>query len=112
VTSFDEEFRDAERDVNLWAGLVRIEVQSGTADDGENNFRGFVTVTARDEGGGTMKGQLSSDDLRAMAMQFLESAEAAEQDALVFKVLVNEVDIPASTAAYVVRAMRKERGHE
>lgn len=72
-----------------WAGLVNIEVVSGTAQDGPEDFRGFVTVRAIAEDGSIMAGQLDPDELRAMALSFLSAAEAADQDALVFRVLTD-----------------------
>ena len=94
-----------------WEGLVRVEVTSGTADDGDGQYRGFVTVRALAEDGSIMAGQLDPAEVRQMAMQFLECAEAAEQDALVFKVMTKEVGVPAEAVAGLVMAMRKERGH-
>ncbi len=93
-----------------WAGLVNVEVVSGTAQDGPEDFRGFVTVRAVAEDGSIMAGQLDPDELRAMALTFLSAAEAAEQDAMVFRVLVASVGAPAEVAARVVMDMRKERG--
>jgi glycine cleavage system aminomethyltransferase T len=93
-----------------WAGLVNVETVSGTADDGEGQFRGFVTVRAVAEDGSFMSGQLSPDEVRQMALNFLSVAEAADQDALVFRVMVNRVKVPVETVAQVVMDMRKERG--
>lgn len=93
-----------------WAGLTRVEVTSGTADDGDNNYRGFVTVRALAEDGSFMAGQLGPDEVRQMAMQFLEAAEAAEQDAVVFRVLTDKVGVPVNIVAQVVMDMRKARG--
>lgn len=92
-----------------WAGLVNIEVVSGTAQDGPEDFRGFVTVRAIAEDGSIMAGQLDPDELRAMALSFLSAAEAADQDALVFRVLTKR-GIAADVAAIMVRDMRGERG--
>jgi hypothetical protein len=94
-----------------WEGLTRVEVTSGTADDGDNHFRGFVTVRALAEDGSFMVGQLDPADVRQMAMQFLECAEAAEQDALVFLILTEKVGVPVNIVAQVVMDMRKARGH-
>jgi hypothetical protein len=68
-------------------------------------------VRALAEDGSFMTGQLDPADVREMAMQFLESAEAAEQDALVFLVLTEKVGVPANIVAQVVMDMRKARGH-
>lgn len=103
-----------QKDHKDWAGLTNVEVTSGTADDveeGKHTYRGFVTVRAVAEDGSIMAGQLDPAEVRQMAMQFLECAEAAEQDALVFKVMTREVGVPAEAVAGLVMAMRKERGH-
>lgn len=92
-----------------WAGLVNVECVSGTAQDGPDEFRGFVTVRAQAEDGSWMAGQLTPTEIRQMAMQFLEAAEAAEQDAMVFRVLVRNVGAPTEVAAQVVMDMRRER---
>jgi hypothetical protein len=93
-----------------WAPLVKVEVVSGTAQDGPEDFRGFVTVRAIAEDGSIMAGQLDPDEVRAMALNFLSVAEAADQDALVFRVMVKNVGASAEVAARVVQDMRKERG--
>jgi hypothetical protein len=95
-----------------WAPLVEVEVVSGTAQDGPGNFRGFVTVRALAEDGSHMAGQLSPAELRQMAMQFLEVAEAAEQDAIVMSMLVQDVELDREDAARFIMAMRGRRGHE
>ena len=42
-----------------WAGLVHVEVVSGTAEDGDGpGFHGFVTVRVLAEDGSHMAGQL------------------------------------------------------
>jgi hypothetical protein len=96
----------------LWAGLTHIEVTSGTAQDGPieaPTYRGFVTVRAIAENGSFMSGQLSPVEVRQMAFKFLAVAEAAEQDALVFRVMTTKVGAPSSAVAQLVREMREER---
>lgn len=92
-----------------WAELVNVEVISGTAQDGPTQYRGFVTIRAVDTAGSIMMGQLDPKTLRDMAMQFLEVAEAAEQDAIVFTMLTRDFDLSSDTAAMFVHKMRDER---
>lgn len=94
-------------------GLTGIEVISGTAQDSPTEFRGFVTVRATAEDGSFLTGQLDPDELRVMAMHFLQAAEAAESDAVVMTLLVKEVELQTQAAAHVVmrmRDLRAERG--
>lgn len=91
-----------------WADLIGIEVISGTAEDEPTKFRGFVTVRAEAKDGSFLSGQLDPDDLRAMALNFLQVAEAAEQDAIVMEKLV-EMEIPPEIAARFVMDMREKR---
>ncbi len=93
-----------------WAGLVNIETVSGTAQDGPEDFRGFVTVRAVAEDGSIMAGQLEPDEVRQMALSFLSVAEAADQDALIFRVMTKNIGAPAEVVAGLVMDMRKERG--
>lgn len=92
-----------------WAGLVGIDVVSGTAQDGPTEYRGFVTIRAEAEDGSFMSGQLSPGEVRAMALQFLEAAEAADQDAIVFKLMTREMDVPVEVVGAFVMSMRRER---
>ena len=92
-----------------WADLDRIEVISGTAEDPDGSFRGFVTIRARASDGSFMAGQLDPDELRSLALNFLEVAEAADQDAMVFRVMTRNVGVPPSVAAHLVRDMRTAR---
>ena len=93
-----------------WAGLTNVEVVSGTAQDSETVFRGFVTVRAIADDGSMMSGQLDPKTLRDMALNFLAVAEAAEQDAIVMTMLTRDVDLDLDAAARFVHMMRDERG--
>lgn len=95
--------------MRTWAGLTGIDVESGTAMDSPTDFRGFVTVRATAEDGSWMAGQLSPAEVRAMALQFLEVAEAADQDGIVLSILAREVGLAPEDAAEFVMLMRKER---
>jgi hypothetical protein len=77
--------------------------------DSRTSFRGFVTVRATAEDGSWMAGQLSPVEVRAMALQFLEAAEAADQDGIVFTMLTRDVGFAPEDAAGFVMLMRKER---
>ncbi len=92
-----------------WAELVHVEVVSGTAQDAPDKYRGFVTVRALDKDGSVMMGQLDPKTLRDMALQFLEVAEAAEQDAIVFTMLTRDFGLEVGKAGHFVSLMRKER---
>ena len=93
-----------------WAPLTDVETISGTAQDPDGSFRGFVTVRALAEDGSHMAGQLDPGTLREMALHFLETAEAAEQDAIVFTMMTRDMDLDAAVAARFVANMRAERG--
>lgn len=92
-----------------WAGLVNVEVVTGTAEDGPGSYRGFVTVRAVAADGSHMAGQLDPGELRSMALQFLEAAEAAESDAIVMTLLTRDVNLDRDAAAHFVLRMRGER---
>lgn len=89
--------------------LKGIWVVSGTAMDGPGQFRGFITVQAEAEDGTVLQGQLDIEETRAMALNFLEVAEAAEQDAIVFTMLTRDVGLDPDQAAGFVQKMRDER---
>lgn len=90
-------------------GLKGVSCFSGTAQDGPAEFRGFVTIHAEAEDGDVLVGQLSPAEVRTLALQYLSVAEAAEQDAIVFTVLVRDVGVLPETVAGIVRSMRDER---
>lgn len=92
--------------------LAAISSISGTAQDGPEDFRGFVTVRAEDAAGGVLLGQITPAEARRLGLRFLATAEAAEQDAIVFTILVRDVELPAEVAATVVGKMRDERPDE
>ncbi len=83
---------------------------SGTAQDGPEEFRGFVTIRAEAADGDVLVGQLPPESVRRMALDFLGAAEAADQDAIVFRIMVGTVGVDAPTAARLVAQMREERG--
>jgi hypothetical protein len=98
-----------------WAGLVNVEVTSGTAQGGPieaPTFRGFVTIRAIAEDGSFMTGQLDPAELRVMAMRFLSVAEAADQDAMLLGVLSTVYGMDTAIAAQVILALRAKRPPE
>jgi hypothetical protein len=93
--------------------LVSIHVQSGLREcderePGEEGFRGFCTVFAAASDGSRMVGQLDPAEVRKMALNFIESAEAAVQDAVVMNLMVSKMDAPVEVAAGFVTEMRNE----
>ena len=89
--------------------LTGIDMESGTAMDDPEHYRGFLIVRATAEDGSVLVGQLNPDEVRAMALQWLEAAEAAEQDRIVMTMLTRDIGIDPPTAARFVSAMRDER---
>lgn len=89
-------------------GLVRVEVTSGvSAFTGEP----FCQILAHGDAGTILRGELSPDELRRMAMDWLQSAEAADQDAAVYAVAADLLDDDAGKlfAAAVVAELREMR---
>jgi hypothetical protein len=84
--------------------LERIEVRNGVNEDGE----GFVSIICRTTGGALIPGQLSPDELRQMALQWLSVAEAAEQDAAVLR-LIRKLELPDAIAGLIVKELRDSR---
>jgi hypothetical protein len=86
-------------------------VSSGDVEDifissGVNEkLEGFCTVSINN---GDMLGQLSPAEVRALALQWLGAAEAAESDSLVFRV-AEEHGLEREVAAVLVMEMRKLR---
>ena len=85
-------------------GLTNIYMTSGVNGDGE----AFVTVAAHGDAGIVLLGQLSPSEVRAHALALLETAEAADQDAAVFRVL-RDLDLPDQLAGLVITELRKNR---
>ena len=92
-----------------WAGLSGVEVVSGTAQDGPEEFRGFLTVRAIAEDGSFMTGQMSPAEVRKMALNLLAAAEGAVGDAIVMTMLVRDIGLEPAVAASFVMQMREER---
>jgi hypothetical protein len=89
--------------------LADIYMTSGLTTDEDGNYQGFVTISAQDTAGNIFTGQADPDEIRSMALKWLESAEAADQDRIVMTMLTRDLDIPAQHAAGFIRQMREER---
>jgi len=84
--------------------LSNIYMTSGVNEKGE----GFVTVAAHGDKGTILTGQLSPAEVRAHALAMLESAEGADQDAAVLRV-VRKLDLPEQLAGAVITELRESR---
>lgn len=89
--------------------LKGVWVIAGTAMDAPGQFCGFITVQAEGDDGTVLEGQLSIDETRVMALNFLSVAEAARQDSLIFRLLTRDAGFDPDQAAAFVRKMRDER---
>jgi hypothetical protein len=89
--------------------LADIYMTSGLATDEDGRYEGFLTISCQDQGGNIFTGQASPNEVRKMALKWLEAAEAADQDCIVMTMLTRDLDIPAQHAAGFVRQMREER---
>lgn len=58
---------------------------------------------------GGLRGQLTPDETRTLALHLLESAEAAEQDHVVWRLLTEKIGIAPDQAPYVIGDLRKYR---
>lgn len=84
--------------------LRSVDLTGGVNEHGN----GFVTVAASSKDGTILIGQLSPDEVRKMALQWLESAEAADQDAAVLRV-TRKLNLDDGLAALVIRELRESR---
>lgn len=89
------------------ADLTNIYIVSGVNSKGES----FCTVSAHGDDGSILVGQMSTDEIRQHALKYLEVAEGADQDAIVFKVAhkLLEKDAANQFAAFVVTELRNMR---
>lgn len=87
--------------------LVSIDVRSGVNERGE----GFLTVVATAGNGRMILGQLDPATVRRMAMDWLESAEAAEQDAAVLR-CIRRLELPDELAGAIVTELRNSRSDD
>lgn len=85
--------------------LRSIEVVTGVNESGQ----GFITVTATDQKRNMMLGQLDPATVRDMAMNFLAAAEAAETDAIVYRLLRDRAGLDMETIGAFITDMRNAR---
>jgi hypothetical protein len=84
--------------------LEGIEVRSGVNDAGN----GFCTIVVTAGQGRMLLGQLDPAEVRQMALAWLETAEAAEQDAAVLRV-IRKLELPDELAGAVIKELRDSR---
>lgn len=84
--------------------LKSIDVRSGVNEAGT----GFLTVVATAGDGRMLLGQLDPATVRRMAMDWLEAAEAAEQDAAVLR-CIRKLELPDELAGRIVVELRDSR---
>lgn len=84
--------------------LSRIDLSSALSADGTPFLE--IEVVGEDC---VLYGQMLPEQVRAMALDWLTAAEASEQDALVFAVLVEEVEVDPVDAAGTINLMRRAR---
>lgn len=80
---------------------LNIGIESGV----NEKLEPFCTVRLNDRAAG----QLAPHEVRAMAMQWLEAAAAAELDALVVQELRESVGLDLNTAGHFVVGLRNRR---
>lgn len=86
--------------------LRMIDLTPGVNEAGE----GFVTVAASSPSGTILIGQLPPDEVRTMALHWLEVAEAADQDAAVLRTIRKlELPEPEKLASMIITELRKSR---
>ena len=84
--------------------LTELHVSSGVNEEGVP----FVHIFAR-SGKEIFMGQQTPQEIRGIAMQWIEAAEAAMQDAIVFKMLRDDLEMPLSTIGGFIQRMREMR---
>jgi hypothetical protein len=85
--------------------LANVYVTSGVNEAGEP----FLTVAAHSRTGGViLVGRLDPAEVRATALAWLSSAEAAEQDAAVLRT-VRHLELPDGFASAIIGELRASR---
>lgn len=80
-----------------------VEVRSGVNEQGEGFCHIIISID-----GGLHIGQLTPALMRSMAMDWLQAAEAAEQDAAVFR-CIRKLKLPDEMAGAVIAELRDTR---
>jgi len=86
--------------------LTVIELESGV----NEQLEGFCSVRAIAEDGTVMYGQLDPATCRQQAQAFMEVAEGAVTDAMLVKLLTEDVGLDEATAGQVLVTLRGMRG--
>lgn len=87
--------------------LEHVHVESGvSAFDG----KGFCRIEARATNGDVMIGQLNPAEIRRMALDWIEAADAAEFDAILLDFLLNKLSLDNESAGNVLLHIRNQRG--
>jgi hypothetical protein len=85
--------------------LVSIDVRSGVNERGE----GFCTLVATGGDGRMLLGQMPPDLIRKIALDYLGAAEAAETDAIIYRLLSDRFDLPHHVVGAFLVEMREAR---
>jgi hypothetical protein len=85
--------------------ITAIDVHSGVNEKGE----AFVTIVITTEDKKFLMGQVNPKELREIALQFLEAAEAAETDSIVYRLLRDKFGLDIEVVAGFVADMRDLR---
>lgn len=70
---------------------------------------GYVRVTIHAGDGSTFVGRMTPDECRVNALTWMQAAEAADHDALVWVALTQDVGLPERTAAGFIFDLRARR---
>lgn len=84
--------------------LREIFMTSGVNEEGE----GFVTIAAHGADGTILVGQMPPAEIRKHALGYLETAEAADQDAAVLRI-IRKLELPDQMAGLVITELRESR---
>ena len=85
--------------------LVSIDVRSGVNERGE----AFCTIVAAGGDGRMLLGQMPPALIRKIALDYLGAAEAAETDAIVYRLLRDKFGLELPVIGAFVAEMREER---
>ncbi|MEU4386614.1 hypothetical protein [Promicromonospora sp. NPDC023805] len=88
------------------AGLVGIDVSSGVS---LRDGAGFCRVDATLDDGTRVQGDLPPDEVRQMALGWLQAAEAAEHDAAVYAELTENHGFSLEAAGFFLIGLRDRR---
>lgn len=86
-----------------------IDIQSSVNMKGKPFCMVTLFATA-DETAPLCQGQLAPEEVRELAYEWLHAAEAAEQDAMVFRLVTDRLKLGVKAAGAVVNDLRELRG--